>query len=96
MIITDLEEVNPIWLEHFSKKDKHPIQHFVDTAEVPVIVFGPNKIPYMSETIRDAVLPFDREKFIKTAYGINAKKKALEAAIIEKKLSDTFYSIISK
>lgn len=74
ILITNLEETYSPWLQCLSKNEKHPIQLFVDSCEIPTIVFGQGLTVYISEKLKSKCNHFDRYKYVEQVYGISKEK----------------------
>src|ERR1700733_440040 len=96
-IVTNLLEGHQFWLENQPYEGKHPIQAFVDSCSIPTIVLAPGLIPYISNKLNHIfLLPFNRNKYIEIAYGIDAHKAEIKHKEIQKKLEKMLWDTANK
>lgn len=92
IILTNLFETHPFWLEAQPHECKHPIQSFVDACEIPTIVFGSGLNLYVSEKLSSALPMFDKNRYLELAYGFDVKNLDLKVAEDKAKAEEAFWN----
>jgi hypothetical protein len=95
IIFTHLLEVYQPWLNHVPIDGKHVLQYFVDSCEIPTMIFGPGCTLYEPIKLAKVLPAFDRNEYVKMAYGIDSKAAALNAESMGFKLEETFHTTIN-
>ncbi len=90
LIITKRMDTDSFW------QINSTIQSFLDQTHIPTIVLGAAQEAYFSKKIKNVFEPFNREEYLTLAFGFDAKKKAREGKVIEKKIAEIFFKEISK